>query len=328
MLFFGFNDTDYTLMLTSYAKAMNTTLNESGILYIPKEYGTGYLKVVVLTNGLQAILFDYTINGDVFLNRMKSEAEYYILSFDEIHIVSNITIKFGKEFFSEDAHLRSAALLTSTLFDFGYIARNGTRARGIHVLISKHWMSSYLGIHPQDKAIEKYIALKTASFNLEPLDNEYRQLLNETLDENDQQNPMRMVIIQNRIMLLIERFFTRLYMKMQLVPEKKKISDKEIQQLMNLESLLVKDFSIPPPSVPELARISMMSQTKLKILFSKLYNNSPYGYYQKSRMLKARYLLNTKQYSIKEVGSMLGFQNLSNFTVAFKKEFNMLPGDV
>ena len=34
------------------------------------------------------------------------------------------------------------------------------------------------------------------------------------LDEEKRNSPMKTVIIQNRIMLLIERFFTRLYLKM------------------------------------------------------------------------------------------------------------------
>ena len=307
---------------------MHTHMGKDGKMNIPDGYGKGYLKAISLPNQLQALLFDFTLNADIFLNRIKSAKEYYTLNFDEIDIANNITIKLGKDFISKDAHLRSAVLLTSSLFDFGYIGRNGTAARGVHILISREWMSTYLGMLKKDKVIEKYISLKTASVNFEPLDAEYRHLLNEILVGDDTINPMRKVVIQNRIMLLIERFFTRLYDKMSLLTDRKLISDEDIQQLMKIESMLVEDFSKPPPTLPQLARLSMMSQTKLKELFKKVYGLNIYEYYQKNRMHRAKHLLNTRQFSIKQVGLQLGFKNLSNFTIAFKKEFGLLPKDV
>jgi AraC-like DNA-binding protein len=44
-------------------------------------------------------------------------------------------------------------------------------------------------------------------------------------------------------------------------------------------------------------------------------------------MLRARQLLRSKKYSVKEIGVALGFKNLSNFTIAYKKEFNVLPSE-
>ena len=45
-------------------------------------------------------------------------------------------------------------------------------------------------------------------------------------------------------------------------------------------------------------------------------------------MQKARIMLLTGEHSIKDVGYTLGYANLSNFTLAFKKEFKMLPSDL
>lgn len=328
MFFFIYNTSDYKALLHRYAKAMGTTVSEDGTLYFPEEYATGYLKTILLPNQLQAILFDYTLNSDIFLKRAKSYEEYYILNFEEIFITADTNVPLESTSSATDAHPRSNALLSSSLFDFLYMGKTGTRARGINILITPRFMATYLDIRLTDKVIEKYIALKTASINLEPLDTHYRHLVNEALEENKLYNKMKMVIIQNRILLLVERFFTRLYKKIELTPEKKRIKDEDIKGLMNAEALLVKDFSKPPPSVRALARSAMMSETKLKTLFKDVYNYSPYNYYQKSRMLRAKYLLNTKKYSIKEVGFQLGFQNLSNFTIAYKKEFNMLPSEV
>jgi AraC-like DNA-binding protein len=37
--------------------------------------------------------------------------------------------------------------------------------------------------------------------------------------------------------------------------------------------------------------------------------------------------LDTGRYTVSEVGGMIGYQNLSNFSSAFKKEFRCLPKD-
>jgi AraC-like DNA-binding protein len=45
-------------------------------------------------------------------------------------------------------------------------------------------------------------------------------------------------------------------------------------------------------------------------------------------MQKAKMMLLSGNYSIKDVGYTLGYSNLSNFTLAFKKEFGQLPSEV
>ena len=48
---------------------------------------------------------------------------------------------------------------------------------------------------------------------------------------------------------------------------------------------------------------------------------------KKNKMHKAKELLNSGEYSVSQVGSLLGYHNLSNFSNSFKKEFNRLPRD-
>lgn len=107
-----------------------------------------------------------------------------------------------------------------------------------------------------------------------------------------------------------------------------KIKGAEIEKLMKAEALLVNDFNKPAPTIPELARKATMSETKFKTFFKKIYGHSPYNYYQLNRMNRARQMLLSKKYSVKEVGRQLGFSNLSNFTIAFKKVFNELPSEL
>ncbi|MFN5133966.1 MAG: helix-turn-helix domain-containing protein [Chitinophagaceae bacterium] len=69
-------------------------------------------------------------------------------------------------------------------------------------------------------------------------------------------------------------------------------------------------------------------ESKLKSNFKQVYGTGIYEYYQKNRMRKARNMLITNNYTIKEVGLKLGYTNLSNFSLAFKKEFGVLPSQL
>jgi len=49
---------------------------------------------------------------------------------------------------------------------------------------------------------------------------------------------------------------------------------------------------------------------------------------RRNRLEKAKEMLKTGNYSVKQVGYDIGFSNLSNFAKAFKKEFGILPKDI
>jgi AraC-like DNA-binding protein len=284
---------------------------------------------LILPNGLQAALIDYTIKQDFLIKREKTREEFYTLRFDEVTIKDSLTVSIDDETLSDHQHVRAAVMLTSSLFDFTYFGTKNGSIKGINVLITREWMATYLGIKSQDEVLQQYLSLKTASFNLEPLDAGYRELMYEVLAEiPEERSPLNIIMVQNRIMMLVERFFTRLYAKMKDIKELVSIANDEMQRMMDAEALLIRDFSVPAPTIPELARHAAMSETKFKNQFKKIYDSGPYEYFQKNRMQRARYLLLSRKFSVKETGQQLGFNNLSNFTIAFKKEFGLLPSEV
>lgn len=107
-----------------------------------------------------------------------------------------------------------------------------------------------------------------------------------------------------------------------------KVSNDDLQRLMLVEGELLKDFSVVPPGIPKLARMAAMSPSKLKTSFRDVYGLPIYQYFQKHRMNKAKAMLLSQKYNVREVGIDVGFSNLSNFAKAFKKSFDQLPSDI
>src|ERR1700710_2737073 len=102
------------------------------------------------------------------------------------------------------------------------------------------------------------------------MDTEYKRILSEIVQIDDD-SAFERLLIQNRIMLLLERFFTRIYYKMSDMHFDVKLSNEDINRIKMIERELVKDFSTEPPGITKLARLAAMSPSKLKNSFKEIY---------------------------------------------------------
>ena len=328
MVTIDYNKMDYAKLLADFAGDMGTVVKNNSFI-IPEEIGTGYFTNLNLSNGLQCLLCDVTLNQDLYLQQKRSIKEFYILRLDEISTAKTLMVKIDNDYTWEESQNRASAFLTSSLFDFAYALDKDTSIKSINILIPRKWINEYLDIKTFEGILSKYLELKTAVYNFAPFDVEYRALFNEVMN-NRSNDVMRRSITENRIMLMIEKFLYYLYQNGEQlsVGEKHKLTESELKRLMEVESYLVKDFSTPPPSISYLSKVAAMSATSLKNKFKKIYGNTLYEYFQKNRMQRAKTLIMSHKYSIKEIGSQLGYSNLSNFATAFKKEFNSLPSQL
>jgi AraC-like DNA-binding protein len=115
---------------------------------------------------------------------------------------------------------------------------------------------------------------------------------------------------------------------MNLLEGKFDLSSNVIKSLIKIEHLLVSDFTQIPPTIEEFSRMVSMSSTKLKKSFKSMYGDSIYAYYQKQRLQKANELLLSGQYNVKQAAEAIGYNNVSNFTLAYRKQFNKVPTPV
>ncbi|MEP6597584.1 MAG: AraC family transcriptional regulator [Ginsengibacter sp.] len=323
-----FDHMDYDSIIKNFANTMDANV-KNNFFTVPSNIGNGYFRYIDLPNGLQCLIVDFKLAQDMYLSRKPMAEEFYILRFDEFVIKNNLMLKIDDEYIWEARQQRNSVLLTSSLFDFACMASEGTATKSIIVLVTKEWLSNYIDIIDMYEVLKKYLKLKTNNYNFKPFNIEYKTLFNEIMGDSEERD-IGSSIIKRRIMILVEKFFNELSQKLNTIKEndKIKISSDEVKRLMEAESYLVKQSCSPAPSICLLSRVAAMSTTTLKTKFKKMYGCTLYEYFQKSRMQRAKVMLLTGKYSIKEIGSQLGYSNLSNFTIAFKKEFNRLPSQL
>lgn len=323
MFSFEYTHSSYKDMISDLAERLQVKLKDNW-LFFPEEIASGYYRVLQLSNGLDVNIINCRINRDWLISRKSDTEEYYTLRFDELIVEKEIRIGIDNDVVDRKKETIAVAYLTSSLFDWFYHGTKGTTFKGVNILIPKDWLGKLMGIEAFDEILPAYIALKSRSFTMEPLDAVYFQLMNEIMEE-DPDTPFPRLYIENRVQLLMERFFTRIHSRVSLADVQSNIKPDDIYTVLRIEKLLVENFSTKPKSIEELSRKATMSSTKLKKIFKSVFGMPIYEYYQQKRMLRAGELLSTGKYSVKQVAVTIGYTNVSNFVTAFKKYMKEEP---
>jgi AraC-like DNA-binding protein len=314
---------DYLYILADFLKVPVT----ANTIWLPEAVGSGYIKIEKLTNGLQVLFNECVLHQDCFFKRNTAPGNHFTLRFDEVRNIKALSVKHGDLLLEDNTNIYSGAFLSNPLEPLEYLINSEIEDRCVNIYFTKEWFQKQFGIAPDDAVWNSILPTDKPAIQFDVLGIDYRELMEDVFELKKEQ-PLYHAALQNRVMLLLEKFLRNAYNRVVSTNTETGASENDLKKMIQVEAILANAVGEAPPPVPELARIATMSETKLKALFKKIYDYSPYEYYQKNRMLKAKQLIATKKYSVKEVGSKLGFKNLSNFTIAFKKQFNKLPSEL
>jgi len=250
---------------------------------------------------------------------LHSNEEAYSLRFETIHSTKEMITLIDNHSITEKNEVRSIVYLTCSLFDLGYTASAGTYTRALSIQLPKKWLAKFLHMETYDAILEEYLSLKTATLLLEPIQANYKVILDE-LKTLDLTHPLIRTIAHNRIMELIELFFTNLYEKRTQLTHRIKATTQEIENVRKVEALITADITQPCPAIEVLSREASMSTTKLKKLFKEIYNRPIYQYYQYYRMLKAKDMLLSGKYAVRS-GYISRIQKHQQFHYCFQENY-------
>lgn len=315
MVVFNLSHNNYQSLLQNLARQLKVQPEDNTIV-IPQDIGEGLIKVIVLPNGLQTLLVKINFQKDVMIKSGNTNHGDYVLNFDELEIPDKKDEDSGKI-------INSFVRLTGASFKHWEIVKKRSSVQYVKILFSKDWLSNYIGLREKMSMFEKFIPVKSEAAEKEKLNDDYRKIINELLVINDD-DPLQNIYYNNRILLLVEQFFTRMHTEMLSSKGKYKLTADDILKLKKVETIL-KSPGKYTPDIAILAKKAFMTKARLSHAFKQVYGSSIYNYYQIQRMQKAYELLSAKNLSVKEVSEKLGYTNLSNFVLAFKKQFDTAP---
>ncbi len=103
--------------------------------------------------------------------------------------------------------------------------------------------------------------------------------------------------------------------------------DVEKEKIVKAKEIILKQLQ-HPPTIPELSLQIGINQCYLKKGFKELFGSTVYEFVQEQRMLQAKLLLSTSDFSVSQVAEKIGFSSLSSFSAAFKKHTGVFPSEL
>ncbi|RBQ29014.1 helix-turn-helix domain-containing protein [Aliarcobacter vitoriensis] len=194
--------------------------------------------------------------------------------------------------------------------------------------------SNSLGIIIEDKFLEKNFndIFDLNSFENFPsvtLKNQISKNINlaKELFNSPFEGKLHDIYLQSKVFEIIYNEFSEIMNHKIYNDDKKvKLNQDDIEALYK-----AKDIILTSQEFPDLVTLSKkvaLNQFKLKYGFRQLFNTSPGNMILEQKMIYAKQLLETSEFSISEISNFVGYKYQSNFTNAFIKFFGVLPKDI
>lgn len=104
----------------------------------------------------------------------------------------------------------------------------------------------------------------------------------------------------------------------------RRLGSRDLNSIYEARDYLSQHYAAPP-TIPQLARMVGVNQTKLKAGFKQALNLTLYEYVLQRRMEVAAELLAKRDLSIAEIAYQVGYEYPANFSCAFKRYYGQLP---
>lgn len=300
---------------------------ENNYLSISNRFIRGHFMALSFKNGIQCLISQYRLKGDFHLHRIPVNNKYYILRIYEIQDSVNSFVQLDGKYISLQNKNYTSTLLISSQASAFICANNGL-IKTLEIYIPIKWLENKIVAKDGDDVLFTWLNSGGTNFQFGNDGNvkfHFKQIIS-----NAGKAMQDRELIEKSITLLLEKYIIDLNEKFsqKAKEHKTRIVKDEVARLIAVKDFLIKDLGTVPPSFSTLTLVAAMSSTSLKTKFKKMYGDTVFEFYQRNRMQKARVLLLSHRYSIKEIGTQLGYLNLSNFSIAFKKEFGELPSEL
>lgn len=298
---------------------LKTSPKQNRMTY-PESFASGYADVFRIEEGCTFRMVDYQLNCDFRFTRSPSKDFYLILYFYEYKNCKELQLRINRRIIVNNVEADySTLLMTNSQLAQELTVTRETQVRGLTIQLTEEWLKEKIA-NPDKFNFDMFREQDVFQSFIKP---KSQKLLKEIFEKSDH-SAIPELYRNTRVLRLTEIFLDRILkngLKALVLPS----SSQEVENIRKVENYLVTHYNEQFPHIEMLSRLACMSPTKLKTVFKKAFGQSLFKYYQKNRMHKGKEFLKSGEYSVSQVGKMLGYHNISNFSLAFKKEFREYP---
>jgi AraC-like DNA-binding protein len=295
---------------------------ENGMLILPKTFGEGYIKEYNLGPFLKMMIHQYELAEDVMLKRVAAQEGKGTITFSFRNAVSQANEKKDNSLVSaQNSKLLPSVQVSSGDVDLDFFYPAKTKINAIIIATQVNLLRSLMSQQENSPFLQTILSGNRPYLYEEIISPEIQKVAAEIVAASVPEQ-LRDFYFKIKAQELICLFFIELIKRDHVDSYPLKVS--EVRIIYQVRDRIISDLSVVP-NLPELARFSAMSESKMKRLFKQIFGNSIYNYYQTFRMNEAAYLIKEQKFSISETGLRLGFTNLSHFTRIFEKHIGHKP---
>ena len=289
-------------------------------------------KYFKIEEGLWLSVSEVSIFKNIKINLLYDEFiddRYYTLS---LNFVNNNSIKISNLVNNSWVLSNMSWILIKPRENAYHINFKDSNAKYIVFCFTEEWLKDQLkhGGFFHKNGIEDFIE-SSEKFALFSDDNselfKWHESLNNFFDEEINSESMTQHKKFSDFSEMILSYFAKHFKTSHDFNKRESLKPNENQKILEIENYLMKNLTNDFIGIEELAKQFYISPTKLKTDFKNMFGVSIYQYYLAKQMILAHQLISEKNILIKDVASMLCYENVSKFIVAYKNHFGFSPSE-
>lgn len=317
------------LMMESFKKMLFCKYDKNtDIIYTNNPFNKGFLQFSFLEEGLVLLNTEIVYKKNVCYHQVinaEVENDYYTLSYNVFsHPTSEQSIQVGSFGFSNEKWILSKPRFLSTV---SYQKKSSSDS--IIIYFNKKWLDTYI---KKDKTYEN-ASIKTFfdsddtitilpdnTIELSDIAKEIKELFTETGVED----PLQLKFKTYKLVAT----FIRQYQSNNIIEDYTNLPQKDIDKIKQIAFYLEEHSNQKFMGIDQLCSLFEISPTKLKNDFKHVFAMGVFGYFRSKQMYKAKDLLQTGNYRVKEIAQLCGYENVSKFSKAFQQVNKILPSKI
>ncbi len=282
------------------------------------QLGSGSIQTVQLQNGLSVAVTDVILNHPISLHReAKPINDGFILNIYLSNSKVETTINDNRIVLGDE---KSKVILSSSTSSAELTFPAKIPLKIFHIYVSRTWLLEN-GINEKSLLYEPVVADRQIHM-IEQLDHNFSKVKELIIPLLASQHKLKLMSI---VFQVLEHLIVKLEKRIN--PVFIPIHAGDLISLEKAVGTIELDVT-KVLSNGQLAKQSGMSLSKFKNLFKHVYGITPYQYHIRHKLNLAFELLKSREYSVTEVGFLVGYKNMGQFSKRFYKQHQLLPSEV
>lgn len=278
--------------------------------------GTFYYSNVI--PGLSALIVDMTFKEPLIVKRLKGEDDLYIIHLDFSDEMNLINVEGVKHEIGYKANLGLG--IFDNAVENTFQPAIGERMYGVRLIVAKDLINNAI----RNGNFKKSKKDKKTLFFYDHIDSESKIIMND-IKNRSVFDPGFEIYSRGIFLRLLANFVDR-YSNLELMFHH--TPDFEIQAVKVTKEYMLNNLFDEFPGIFLLAEMAGMSETKYKVLFKRIYVDTPNRFFIREKMHLAKELLKSGKFdSINDVSNGLKIKTINYFGIRYYKQFGRKISD-